>query len=1071
MKKRYIAICVIAAAAALCIPLAAGGYAAQEPALPLFLDTNLTFAERAADLVSRLTLEEKISLTANRNEGVPRLGIQPYEFWSEALHGIARQGAATSFPSPLSMASSWNLELMRQIGGAVGDEGRGKLDETQGRYMRLTYWSPTINLLRDPRWGRNEEGYSEDPFLTALMAEQYVSGMQGSGDGVISANGEEYLKLVATLKHYAANNSEYNRHTGSSNMDDRLLRNYYTFAFQHVSQNTNLGSLMTAYNRVNEIPSSAHTYLIDTLLRKTFGFRGFIVSDCWGIEDIYGAHRHNWRPTTAVVPNLPQDWSRPVTGPEAVAFSMMAGTDLSCSNAYPNHLLNALEGNIVTDNGLFTENDLDIALLRIFTGRLQTGEFDPVEDVPYKAITKDVLESEAHHELARRSAREGLILLENRDDFLPLGKNNLNSVAVFGTLAGICELGDYSADLRYMDTLVSFRDGLTELLRDTDISLDFYDGIDLTTVGIIPEWLCNLRHIRFNGADGETLRAVEACELGGRIENEHNSQLGYIKENDWAKFSGVNLVGLNSIEVFTSSDSYPGASDIVIEVRLGSPEGPIIARPMHIHSGEGWNSYEWSLPAPVQVPNDFSIETTPAADLYFVFTCPVNAGLHQDEISRAAAADIAIVYVGTTTEKTIEFYRSRHESDGGRIDVSAFMVCAEFTDRTSLRLPAGQEELINAVLEQNPNTVVIMHTVSTNDIRSFKDKAPAILYSSYNGQFQGQAAAEVIFGYHNPGGRLTTTWYESDRQLPYIGDYDIRGEERTYMFFDGSYCYPFGYGLSYTTFSHGNAGLSKTTVAADGTFTVSVDVTNTGPVKGTDIVQVYLSTPDAGTKGVPQKMLRGFGRVELEPGETKRLDMEINAAGFGMVLEDYGPRVITPGEYIITVARNADDIISTETITVTHTDPGLHTVTLEAGRVTAHSGESFDTALSVALSDETFITAASVVYTSGNENVATVDQNGRVTAVGGGVTTITAAVTYQGDTKESGFPIAVQGGAFTPPADGTDSSVPPEETDTQEPDEPGGGRGPLMVISSIVILAASAVPCVIYLHIKSRRKK
>jgi hypothetical protein len=673
--------------------------------------------------------------------------------------------------------------------------------------------------------------------------------------------------------------------------------------------------------------------------------------------------------------------------------------------------MNALNGNIVTDNGLFTEDDIDVALLRIFTARMQTGEFDPVEDVPYKRITKDVLQSEAHLELARQSAREGLILLENKNNFLPLDQNSLGSIAVYGTLARVCELGDYSADLRDMDRLVTFQDGLTEHLKDTGITLNFYDGIDLATVGAVPEWLCNLRQIRFNRAEAETVNAVTASELSGRIENENNNQLGYIKENDWAMFSNVPLAGLRSIEVLTSSESGAGTTDISIEVRLGSPNGPVVARPVHQHTGGGWNDYNWSEPAPVQVPNDFSIETTPAADLYFVFTCPVNAELRQNELAHAAAADVAIVYVGTTTEKTIEYYRDRPASDGGRIDIGAFMVCAEFTDRASLRLPAGQEDLINAVLERNPNTIVVMHTVSTNDIRSFKDKAPAILYSSYNGQFQGQAAAEVIFGAHNPGGRLTTTWVESEQQLPYIGDYTIRKEDngigRTYMFFDGAYDYPFGYGLTYTTFSHSNVRLDQTTVPADGVFTVSVDVTNTGPVKGTDIVQVYITTPDAGTKGVPQKMLRGFGRVELEPGEMKTLAIEMDAGSFGMVLEDYGPRAVTPGDYTVTVARNADDPISTETVTVTRTAPKLHTVTLEAGRVVTSAGRSFDSALTVVLSDESFVDTAPVTYRSGNSAVAAVDRNGRVTAVGGGLTTITAAVTYDGMTKEASFPIVV----------------------------------------------------------------
>jgi beta-glucosidase-like glycosyl hydrolase len=985
MKIAGLGVCVVMAGLLLVNPPSGGGRPAAGVTGYPFMDTSLSFAERAADLVSRLTLEEKQNLLGNRNEGSPRLGVQPYEFWSEALHGIARQGSATSFPSPLSMASSWNTGLMRQIGDVIGAEGRGKIDENPNeRYMRLSYWSPTINLARDPRWGRNEESYGEDPFLTAAMAQQFSSGLQGEGDGVVSPHtGEKYLQLIATLKHYAANNSEYNRHDGTSDMDDRTLRNFYTRAFQWVSQRMPIASVMTAYNRVNGIPATADPYLVDTLLRKTFGFNGYVVTDCGAIYDIYSRERHHW---------WPEGWTRPVVAREAAAFSMKAGTDLNCGDTYPAQIINAINA------GLLTEDEIDVRLLNIFIARMKTGEFDPKEDVPYRLITKDVIDSEENHAIALQSARESLILLKNEEingkKALPLDQNAINSIAVYGPLAGLCELGDYSAELGRMAKLVPFTDGLTEFLRGTNIKLDFYDGIDVMGLA---GYVCNLRSVTFGT---EKRNAYPADEENGsvRIDND-GANYGWIAEGDWIMYKDVGLTGLDTITIESSDGAEHDTADVIIEVRLGAPDGPVIAAPVHTSARRGWGFYHTSEPAPVTLPAGF---TGSSADLYFVFTVGPNGALREDEIAKAKDADVAIVFIGTSSHESIVHFN----------DYSGFRVASEGSDRGTIKFPAAQAELAKAVLEQNPNTIVVIQSVGTHDLRLFRDEAPAILFSSYNGQFQGTALAETLFGGNNPGGRLPVTWYESDDELDHFDDYHIRGENgkgRTYMFFTGKADYPFGYGLSYTTFAYGDVSLDKTSVAAGQSFEISVDVTNTGAVKGAEVAQVYLTTPDAGRFGTPEKMLMGFGRVELEPGETKTVKIPVNTFDFGMVLEDNGPRVITLGEYKLTVAKNAADPGIVQTITVTAADPWLHNVALEAGRVSIAPGASFQSKLSVMMSDERFFTGgnAQITYSSRVPGVASVDANGLVTAVAEGLTTITAAVTVGHVTLEDSFPLVV----------------------------------------------------------------
>ena len=336
-----------------------------------------------------MTLEEKAQQTITSSAAaIPRLGVSQYNYWSEGLHGVARSGNATSFPHGLGIASTWNTDLVQEMGDAISDEARGYSNETG---KGLSYWSPTINLARDPRWGRAEEGYGEDQFLTTAIAESYVNGMQGDDD--------TYLKTIATLKHFVANNSEYNRHTGSSDVDERDLREYYSYTFKNVVENTDVASVMSSYNQLNGTPMPANEFMLTDLLRNTWGFDGYVTSDCGAIYDIYGNHK--WQP---------EGMDRAVNSVEATAFAIKAGTDINCGNVYNVNVLQAIE------QGLMTEDDLDKALIRLFTARMETGEFDPDEMVEYKSDEysfANQVENGEHKQLAEDMSDEAIILLQN----------------------------------------------------------------------------------------------------------------------------------------------------------------------------------------------------------------------------------------------------------------------------------------------------------------------------------------------------------------------------------------------------------------------------------------------------------------------------------------------------------------------------------------------------------------------------------------------------------------------------------------------------------------------------------
>ncbi|MDF2539598.1 MAG: glycoside hydrolase family 3 domain protein [Herbinix sp.] len=964
-----------------------------EEKLQPYQDRTLSFEERASDLVSRMTVEEKLSQFSSNNTSIPRLGVAAYDYWTEALHGVARLGAATSFPYSISMGATWDTELILKIADATSDEARGYANGT-GR--GLNYFSPTINLYRDPRWGRSNECYSEDVLLTSLIGKSFVDGLEGDD--------ATYLKTNATIKHFAANNSEFNRHSGTSDMDTRTLLEYYTRAFKYITLNARISSVMGAYNSVNGVPMSTNAYLLKTLLRNTWGFDGFVVSDCGAIMNVIFDHK--WQPdkkdilaTGVKEENAGSyvDANGRVTTAGGTALALLAGTDLNCGDAYNNYLLEAL------NLGLIDEADLDIALVRIYTSRFATGEFDDPEYVDYRSAEysyENQVENSAHKQLAEDSADQAIVLLKNEPakgestPLLPLSTTKKN-VVVVGGIANEVILGDYSGSPSEINCSTPLQ-GIQNILG--------------TSVKYIPTntasgFICNMKDVYLKDADGNILQVLKAAAAAecSDCQVENNNNIGFIYNEAYVKFTGVDTSKVASIAVEISG-AVNNCSQGTAEIHLNSPDGLLLTA-IDTDYTSSWTDYQ-QFEGKTGGNGGYNV-----ADVYVVFTSGVKStGFTEEEKVAIKKADTVIVCAGT------------HNGDS-----------SESNDRETLELPNSQSEMIKSVAALNKKTVVYLQTVSMVDVEEFKNDAAAILWCSYNGQAQGNAMARVIFGMANPCAKLPFTWYANENQLPKITDYSIRSSKdsqgRTYMYFNGDVSYEFGYGLSYTKFAYSNLSVNADSVTPNDTFTVTVDVTNTGKLYGAEIVELYMASPKADGVTRPYKALMGFDKVWLEAGETKTVTLEVDAYQLYFCEEDNGKLTYDLGNYMIEVGASSKDIRCIDTIELTGTlEPVLQAVTLDYKKMVIDSDikETIeDTEVSIALKDDTFLNPsdAEVVYSSSAPAIASVDDQGVVTANNPGVCSITVSVTYLGKTMMDSYSVVVAGSGSYLEQEMTDKDV------------------------------------------------
>src|SRR5690554_2092849 len=935
----------------------------RKATVPIYLNTSYSFEERATDLVSRMTLEEKQSLLGNTMSPVPRLGINKYDVWGEALHGIMGRNnnsgkTATSFPNSNAVGNTWDPELLEREASVIADEARAFNHDL---IFTLTYWSPVIEPARDPRWGRTAETFAEDPFLVAQMGSAFVRGMMGDDP--------RYLKTVPTGKHYIANNTEFNRHTGSSDMDNRDMREFYLSTYRSIIEKDKLPSIMTAYNAVNGDPVSTSTFLVDTIARRPFGMKGYVTGDCGAITDIWQGHNYV------------------SSGVEATALGLIAGVDSDCGGEYQVNTIEALK------RGLISEADIDRALINMFTIRMRLGEFDPQPMVPYSKIRPEVINDPLHNELALIVATKSPVLFKNDvsakygSKVLPLNTEKIKTIAVLGPYADKMELGDYSGPVepRYVSTpLRAIREYLGA--KGSNIEVIFGEGgntekrNDFFTLTGFTLKTKSGAETQFNASEyDESAPGIFVTErFGGKM-------LRGVKNGDWTAYHGIDVTELDSI-TFNASVSLSGGT---VEVRVNSPSGNILVAQKLEASGQGgFFGQRATVTAKLN-----TLGITGPQDLYFVYREP-ESELDPAVIETAAKADVALIFVGT-------------DQNTGR----------EEADRFSIALPGNQLQLIKEVAAVNPNTIVIMQTMGMVEVEDFKNdpNIPAIIYTGYNGQAQGAAMAKILFGEVNPGGKTAVTWYKSVNDLPDFNDYNLRGQNgsngRTYWYFDKEVSYEFGFGLSYTTFNYSNFNISRKSFTPNDQLTIQVDVTNSGSMDADEIVQVYVRTPDSpAALQRPIKRLKGFQRVSIPAGQTKTVSINIDARDLWFWDEESQALTFDQGKYIFEIGASSQDIKgSVEAELNGQFRAELKTVVAQSADIILKPGDQTSTSLTASLSNDSFLdlNKAKVSYKSNNPAVVSTDENGHLKALKPGIATVTAAVSYQGITVSDAFPIKV----------------------------------------------------------------
>ncbi|MEV7887718.1 glycoside hydrolase family 3 C-terminal domain-containing protein [Streptomyces sp. NPDC002817] len=794
-----------------------------------FRDPSLTVDRRVDDLLDRLTLDEKISLLHQYQPAIPRLGIEAFRTGTEALHGVAWLGETTVFPQAVGLASTWDPALMEQVGSAVGDEARGFQQERPAGWG-LNLWAPVVNLLRDPRWGRNEEGYSEDPELTGALSTAYGEGLTG-GD-------PDHLKTAPTLKHYLANNNEWHRTTTSSDLRPRVAKEYDEAAFKPAVEANAVTGVMSSYNLVNGRPATVNPDL-DDVVRK------------WTSYDLLNV-------TDAFAPgNLPGDQQYYPSVTEGDAAAMKAGIDsFTDNNADSSVTTGAIKSAL--QQGLLKESDVEEAAGHILSVRVRLGEFDPGGG-KYGSIDKSVINSPAHQKLARKAATEGAVLLKNQAGTLPL-KKSAKDVAVVGPLADTLYTDWYSGTLPYA---VTPAEGIAAKLGT---AVTTHEGVDRIA-------LKNTETGRYvtagTDADGEPLKETSASDASAQFDVfDWGAGIVTLRSAANGKYVGYNWAN------FVNDQVQPNGWYVQQQFELEEQtDGTYLLRYAGYETEEPW----WGNPVylgPTGADGTLGLVAKDAAAHYTKDV--VRSGV-DEAVAAVKGKDNAVVVVGS------------NPSINGR----------EAHDRTDMGLAPAQEALVRAVKAANPRVVVIVENSYPTTLGALQKEVPAVLWTSHAGQETGNALADLLYGDANPSGRLTQTWYRSESDLPSILDYDIIKSDRTYQYFKGSPLYPFGHGLSYTSFRYGSP--HKTDSGYE------VKVTNTGSRTGDEVVQLYAHQRVSRDKQ-PLKQLEAFQRVTLKPGETKTVRLKLTKKDLAHWDVTRSRWVVEQGTYDVLVGSSSADI-------------------------------------------------------------------------------------------------------------------------------------------------------------------
>ena len=839
-----------------------------------FQNTNLSTQERVESLLSEMTLQEKIDQMRYEAPAIDRLGIPQYNWWNESLHGVARAGYATVFPQSISIAASWDTDLILQVANVISDEGRAKYHEflrrgMHGIYQGLTFWSPNINIFRDPRWGRGHETYGEDPYLTGQMGLQFVKGLQGDDP--------KYLKVVATAKHFAVHSGpEPLRHEFDASVSERDLRETYLPAFRTLVVEGGVYSVMGAYNRLHGQACCASTEL-SGILRNDWGFKGYIVSDCWAIADIWQSHK------------VAKDAA------EASALAVKQGTDLECGDTY-RELPEAVK------RGLITEKDIDVSVGRLMTARFKLGMFDPDDKVPYAQIPFSVNNNPAHDYLARVAAQKSIVLLKNANHALPL-KKNLSRIAVIGPNADEIEslCGNYTGVPSNPVTVLQgiknkvapqtevlyaqgseLADGISKLVPIPSIYLETEDGKQ--------------------GASGEYFanNMLEGKPLFARIDDNIDFY--------WEAGSPDPRMPVDNFSIrWTTYLKVPVTGDYEIGI-WSMPNFKISCDGKEILAGDNehhafHNSKKLSLESGKRYKLVFDYRNYHGDGTASLLWTTPHPNMQAQAVETAKKSDAVVLVLGLN---------QRMEGEEMPIQVDGF----KGGDRTHLNLPKTQSDLMEAIKATGKPVILVLINGSALSVNYAAENMDAILTAGYPGQQGGNAVADVLFGDYNPAGRLPVTYYKSVDQLPAFENYNMEG--RTYRYFRQTPLYPFGFGLSYTRFTYSDLNLQKEAKMGEN-IQVSVKVTNAGDRDGDEVVQLYLTDERASTPR-PIRQLEGFKRISLKKGESQTVQFVLEPRQLSMI-NDKNKQVVEPGYFTISVGgkqpgfTGAADAETTETLT------------------------------------------------------------------------------------------------------------------------------------------------------------
>jgi len=835
-----------------------------------YQNPDLSARERAVDLCSRLTLEEKAKLMLDESPAIPRLGIKKFFWWSEALHGAANMGNVTVFPEPVAMASSFNPSLLYKVFDAASTEFRAQYNQRMlnggedEKFHSLSVWTPNVNIFRDPRWGRGQETYGEDPYLTSVMGVQVVRGLQGPEDA-------KYRKLWACAKHYAVHSGpEYTRHSANlANVSPRDFWETYMPAFKTLVQDAKVREVMCAYQRLDDDPCCGSQRLLQQILRDEWGFQYLVVSDCGAVSDFYESHKSS---SDAV---------------HASAKATIAGTDVECGYGYAYRSIPE-----AVRRGLMTEAEVDKHVIRLLEGRFDLGEMDAPSLVEWSKIPYSVMSSKEHRQIALDMARQTIVLLQNKDNVLPLQKNK-ERIAVIGPNADDAPLmwGNYNG---MPNSTVTILDGIKAKQK----KIYYHKGCDLTYNKVM-ECLLSTQC----SADGRKgLKGTFWNNTG--MEGKAVTVQRYLNPvavttagmHNFAP--GVNLEGFSAKYETTFTPQESGEYVVNVE-GCGHFE-------LYIDGVQKFRHHIWRT-TPNRVPIQAEKGKSYQIEVRFAHIPTYNANLkinvakelpidYQAVISQLKDID-KVIFVGGIS--------SALEGEEMPVEIEGF----KGGDRTNIELPTVQRNFLKALKEAGKTVIFVNCSGSAIALQPETETCDAIVQAWYPGQEGGTAVADVLFGDYNPGGKLPVTFYKSSDQLPDYEDYSMKG--RTYRYFNDA-LYPFGYGLSYTTFSLHNA---QCTMQNGGSGKVTVDVTNTGKRDGTEIVQLYIRNLQ--DREGPLKSLRGFQRVEVKAGQTKTVTLELTPKSFEFWDSETNTMRIKPGEYELLYGNSSDDTaLKRETILI-----------------------------------------------------------------------------------------------------------------------------------------------------------